>query len=39
MISDMHRTIVQGQEGNDSKHSSVGDGLTLAVTERILIVP
>ena len=33
MVSDIHRTIVQGQEGNGSKHSSVGESLTLAITE------
>ena len=31
MVSDIHRTIVQGQEGNSSKSSPVGNG--RAVTE------
>ena len=39
MVSDIHRTIVQSQEGNGIKNSLVGDSLTLAATERILIVP
>ena len=38
MVADIHRTIVQGQEGSSSEHSPVGDSHTLAITERILIV-
>ena len=33
MVSDIHRTIVQGQEGNDGKHLSVSDTRTLVTTE------
>ena len=37
MVTDIHRTIVQGQEGNGSKHPSVSDIHTLAITEQPLI--
>ena len=33
MVSDIHRTVVQGQEGSGAKHLSVSDGHALAVTE------
>ena len=39
MVSDIHRTILQGQEGSSSKNLPVGDGHTLAIAERTLIVP
>ena len=38
MVSDMHRTIVHGQEGNDNT-ASVSDVRTSAIAERLLIVP
>ena len=33
MVSDIHRTIVQGQEGNGSTHPSVSDIRIPAITE------
>ena len=37
MVSDIHSTILQ--EGNSSKNLPVGDGHTLAIAERTLIIP
>ena len=39
MVSDIHRAIVQGQEGSGGKHPPVGYSWTLAITEQTLIVP
>ena len=33
MVSDIHRTIVRGQDGSGGKNLSVSDGRTLAVTK------
>ena len=33
MVSDIHRTVVKGQEVNDSKNMLVGDTRTLSITE------
>ena len=33
MVSDIHRTIVQGQEGNSDAQSSVSDARVPAITE------
>ena len=38
MVLDIHRTIVQGQEGNDGK-LSVSNIRTPAITEWLLIIP
>ena len=38
MVSDIHRTIVQGQEGNNGTHPSVSDVCTLSITEWPLTV-
>ena len=38
MVSDIHRTIVQGQEGDSSTHPSVGDFHILSITEWPLTV-
>jgi len=33
MVSDIHRTVVQGQEGSGGKHLLVSEGRILAVIE------
>ena len=33
MVSDIHRTIVQGQERNSSKKPAVSDSHTLVIVE------
>jgi len=33
MVSDIHRTIVKGQEGSGGKNPLVGDTRTLTITE------
>ena len=33
MVSDIHRTVVKGQEGSGGKNPLVGDTRTLTVTE------
>ena len=39
MVSDIHRTIVQGQEENSSNKTPVSDSRILVIIERPLIVP
>ena len=38
MVSDIHRTIVQGQEGNSSKRPPVSDSRVLTAIERPLTI-
>jgi len=38
MVSDIHRTVVKGQEGSDGKPPSVGDTRTLSTAESLLTV-
>ena len=39
MVSDIHRTIVQGQEENSSKKLPVSDSRILVIVGRPLTIP
>jgi len=38
MVSDIHRTMLKGQEGSDGKIPLVSDTRTLSTAERLLTV-